>query len=536
MKKRIVAALLIAVLCIASTGCTKKEETSTENEALTYWVAMPSQLQGTGLTFNDLPMYDEYKKRMEMDVEFIHPPIGQEDEKFSLMIASGNLTDIVEYDWSKYPGGLTKAVNDNTIIALDDFIEEHAPNMYRIIEEVPGVKRDITTADGHYYGFPKINIIEPESKEFTITSGGLWLRKDWLDAIGMDVPTTIKEWDEVLYAFKDKLGKKAPLALPIGRFEGTMGHFNSAYNFALSFFVDGNKVKYAPLVPEYKDFIGQFAKWYKDGILDPEFATLTNNAVISQVQEGRSGAFWGYIGNHVGKILEAKKDDTEFELVAVPYPVAEDGGDGKCYIETLSRVAANYACITNKCKEPLKASKWLDYVYSREGNTLFTMGIEGLTYEIVDGFAEFTELITNNPDGLSNYEARARYGRGYSSGFGCGYPIKGTLEEREARAKKKRDESYPYQVQRDAHYAFNVNGPTRLDTLLPNLEYEPEIAEEITNIKFDVETYMMENITRFITGDRPMSEWDKFVGELKGLNVDKLLKYMQDAYDQYLAK
>ena len=164
------------------------------------------------------------------------------------------------------------------------------------------------------------------------------------------------------------------------------------------------------------------------------------------------------------------------------------------------------------------------------------MGIEGLTYEMVNGWPEFTDLINNNPDGLSSYEARARYGRGYSSGFGCSYPLQGTAEERAERVKITRDASYPYQTQRDAHSVFNVNGPTRLETLLPNLEYEAEVAEEVTNIKFDIETYVIENITRFITGDRPMSDWDKFIGELKGLNVDKLIGYMQDAYDQYMAK
>ena len=156
MKKRILAAMLVFALCFAAAGCKEGGETSSESgEKLTYWVALPSQLTGSGITFNDLPMYKEYNKRTGIEVEFIHPPVGQEAEKFNLMIASGNLPDIVEYDWSKYSGGLTKAVDDGVIIPLDDFIEDSAPNLYKIVSEHPDYKKAATTKDGKSTISPK---------------------------------------------------------------------------------------------------------------------------------------------------------------------------------------------------------------------------------------------------------------------------------------------------------------------------------------------------------------------------------------------
>ncbi len=531
MRKRTLALALSAVLCIGLAGCKDKKETAGESATLTYWVAMPSYFSSSGMTFNELPMYKEYEKRVGIDVEFTHPPMGQEAEKFNLMIASGNLTDIVEYDWTKYSGGISKAVSDGTVIAIDDFIKDSAPNLYKLVTDNDDVRRGATTSDGHYYGFPKINL---DKENLTITSGGLWLRKDWLDKVNMEVPETIDEWDSVLRAFKDKLGVNAPLALRVDMFQGVEGHFNNAFNIGMTYYVENGKVKYAPLEKSYEDFIGTFAKWYKDGLLDREFAVLTKDAITTQVKDNKTGAFWAYIGNGVGPILEAKKDDPSFKLVSAPYPVKEKG-DTSCYIGRSAVVAPNYACITKRCKDPKTAAKWIDYCYGKDGAILYRYGIEGETYEMVNGFPQYTELITNNPDGLSTFEAWSRYARGYASEIGC-MPLLGTAQQRADAAAESRRKNYTYQEQLDAYDNFNKNAKNRLKTILPALEYDADVADEVTGIKFEVETYVIENITRFISGDRPMSEWSSFIKELKSLKVDTLLEHMQNAYESYLNK
>jgi len=532
MKKRILAAMLVFALCFAAAGCKEGGETSSESgEKLTYWVALPSQLTGSGITFNDLPMYKEYNKRTGIEVEFIHPPVGQEAEKFNLMIASGNLPDIVEYDWSKYSGGLTKAVDDGVIIPLDDFIEDSAPNLYKIVSEHPDYKKAATTKDGKYYGFPKMNL----TGDVTATSGGLFLRKDWLDKVGMDVPTNVAEWTEVLRAFKNELGVKNPLSLYATQLKGDTGNFNSEFEVGLEYFVKNGKVAYGPMESGYKDMIATFASWYEEGLLDREFAVTTKDTILSQVQTGETGAFWGYIGNGAGGILAAmEKTNPEFELVGAPYP-KKDQSTTESYIGRVNVVAAPYACITKNCDDPQKAAKWIDYCYGREGSLLYNRGIEGETYTMVDGIPTDTDLIINNPDGLDAFAARARYHRGYSSDISARFAY-GTPEQQAEIKLNGLKASYPFQCQIDAYYTFNKNSENRSKTLLPALEYSGDVVDEVANIKFEVDTYKDENIVRFITGDRPMSEWNDFVKELKELRVEELLKYMQESYDEYSNK
>lgn len=533
MKKRIFAGILVAVMCIAAAGCTGKKEASTvDSGKITYWAAMPTYLANSGMTFNDLPMYIEYNKRTGIEVEFVHPPVAQDTEKFNLMLASGNLPDIVEFGWAKgYPGGVTKAVMDGVVVPLDDFIEKSSPNLFKILSENDAIRRDATTRDGKYFGYPKINV----DGSVTAASGGFFFRKDMLDKVGMDVPTNIEEWDKVLRAFKNELGVERPLAFRGAFLTSENGNFNSAFEVGSGYYLKDGKIAYGPLEPGYKDFIQTLATWYKDGLLDSEFAVLTADAVSSQIQSGKSGVFYGYLGNDAGKIMQVAEDQNlGFTLIGAPYP-KENPDSTDSYIGNVQRVGGPYACITKNCKEPEKAAQWLDYCYSKEGSILYLYGIEGESYNMVDGVPTFTDVITNNPDGLSTFEARARYCRGYTSYIGASFAF-GDPEQREQIKLNRLKSLYPYQEQIDAYYRFNENSENRYKTQLPVLEYETDVAEEVANIKFELDTYVSENLVRFISGDRPMKEWDSFVKELKSLKIDTLLGHMQKAYTQYSNK
>lgn len=535
VKKFYKALALTLAICLSAAGCAGGKQAETETEAgggdtLTYWADLPGYLSSSGMTFNELPMYKEYNKRTGIDVKFIHPPVGQRNEKFNLMIASGNLPDIIEYPWGEYSGGITKAVSDGVVIPLDGFIEKAAPNLFKILQAHPEYQKAATTRDGKYYGFPRMDLTD----DIVNISGGLFLRQDWLKKVGMDVPTNMEEWDAVLRAFKNQLGIEKPLVITAGSFQGTTGQFNSAFKVGLDFYLEDGKVTYGPLQPSYKDFIGTFAKWYSDGLLDSEFAVVTADAIKSQVINGETGAFFGWIGNVVGNILAAKKDDSEFKLVGAPFPTA-DPEDASCYVGVGAPVVAPYGCITKKCKNPELAAKWLDYAYSEEGYILYYYGIEGTSYEMVDGYPTYTDLIQKNPDGLGFFEAWSRYARGYTSCIGAKLPI-GTAEQQKKGFRELIEAQYPYQEQIDAFYTFNKNGENRKKTLLPALEYDTDIMGTVSNLKFEVDNYTSENLVRFINGDRPMSEWDAFVNELKSLNIEELLKYMQKSYEEYINK
>ncbi|MBR2884927.1 MAG: extracellular solute-binding protein [Clostridia bacterium] len=530
MKKRILAGFVAAVLvCVCFAGCdNKKEEVSTNEKSFTYWVELPSATATTVSNVGEIAMYKEMEKMTGIKVQFIHPPTGQSAEKFNLMMASREFPDVIEYNWAKYQGGATKAVSDGVAYPLNDIMEEHAPNFAKIMNDHPEFRREATTLDGKFYGFPSVR-----NGKGSQVYGGLYLRKDWLDDLGLEVPETIDEWETVLRAFKEKKGAIAPLLLSKGNFitASNNPHFTNAYNVGEGYYVDDNgKVCYGPAMDVYKDYLERMHSWYEEGLLDKEFATINGSAAQARILEGESGAGWGFLGSVLGGYLNAWKarGDDHIELVGAQYPVMNKGEEPN-FLPATSLVSGPQAVITTKAKNPEMIAGWLDYFYEPAGYNLLSFGVEGETYNMVNGVPTYTELVTKDPDGLSVFEVLGKYCRPTG---GPGYPgddDPGMTDERLAQ-------DYPYQCQIDALRTWSKYAVNSLQHQLPNLEYNTENSEERANLHLDINSYAEEMIMRFIIGDESLDNFEKFQKQMKKMGLDRLLEIQQEAYDAYMAK
>jgi putative aldouronate transport system substrate-binding protein len=96
---------------------------------LTYWSVMSEYVTASAATLAETELYKELKNRTGVEIEFLHPPVGQDKEQFNLMIASDELPDLIEYKWLEYPGGPEKALEDGVIVELNDLIDKNAPNL-----------------------------------------------------------------------------------------------------------------------------------------------------------------------------------------------------------------------------------------------------------------------------------------------------------------------------------------------------------------------------------------------------------------------
>ena len=143
----------------------------------------------------------------------------------------------------------------------------------------------IKTDEGHYYVFPFIR-----GDEALCHTIGPMIREDWLNELGLEVPTTIDEWHTVLTAFKEEKGATAPLT-----WEYTMGAltnedpFAYAFGACRNFFIgDDGKVHFGATEPGYKDYLTTFNQWYEEGLLDPDLATLALEQVSAKMTSDRA--------------------------------------------------------------------------------------------------------------------------------------------------------------------------------------------------------------------------------------------------------
>jgi len=116
-------------------------------ETLTYWTALDPNVAATSASLNDVGVYQGIEEITGTKVDFKHPA-GEGDrvtEQFNLMVASGNLPDVIEYNWLTVPKGPDNAIKNGTIIRLNELIEQYAPNFSKYLDENPDVKKMITT-------------------------------------------------------------------------------------------------------------------------------------------------------------------------------------------------------------------------------------------------------------------------------------------------------------------------------------------------------------------------------------------------------
>lgn len=522
MKKRILSgamALIMSgsVLCLS--GCGGDKQTADGNtDTLTYWCKMDAGVATHAQTYNEIEMYKEMEKKTGVHIDFTHPPIGQEGEQFKLLFASKERPDLIETYWPSYTGGPQRAIDDGMILDISEYLD-YAPNFKKAIEGdtelSKAYKKATVLPSGAIYGFPTFNVGEYR------TFCGTTIRKDWLDELGLEVPETIDEWTTVLRAFKEKKGAKAPLT---GELSGLLNNntFVGAFGVGQRFYVDDGKVKYGPMEDGYKEFLTTINEWYKEGLIDKDLPTNKSTLVDSKILNGESGAlFYTPIGGGIGKYMGQQKEGSKYDLVAAPFPVLKKGDMNEYTIVDGDVNLSGTVAISATCKDPIAAVKWMDNWYSEEGYYLMNFGVEGVSYNMVDGKPVYTDTILKNPDGLSVSEALRMNCR-------ASVPAPGFQQ-----APEYLDQFYQYDQQKEAVKLWAENVPLSKKHSMPISYKSADDENRISEIANDLETYVSEKLWAFVTGKESIDKYDSFRDEIKkSFNVEEYIKIQQKYVDE----
>ncbi|GGA41240.1 extracellular solute-binding protein [Paenibacillus physcomitrellae] len=487
----------------------------TDNK-LTYWAELNGNVAGIKSTFNQVPFFQEWQRRTGVALTFIQPPANQAKEAINVLFASGDLPDMMEYEWINYPGGPEKAIHDGYILRLNDYIDKYAPNLKKYLQEHPDIDLQIRTAGGSYYAFPFI-----QGDVQLRTYQGPIIRKDWLDELGLEVPVTIDDWHTVLKAFKEKKGAEAPLTflgVPNPLFGIESGGFIGAFGIKKGFYQENGKVKFGPIEPGYKDFLALFREWYAEGLLDPNFAAVDPETQDTNMILSRSGASIWNAGAGIGTWLPfMKNNDSSVELAPAPYPVLHRGERPK-FGQLAPAVGSSSVAISAKSKHIEEAVKMLDYGYGEEGHLLFNFGIEGVSYEMKDGYPAYTDIILNNPEKLAPSQALAMYTR--ASYFG---PFVQDIRYME--------QYYTLPEQQEAIRLWS-DTDAALHTL-PALPITEKESTELSAIMKEVNKLVTEMSLKIIMGLEPVSAFDEYVNKIRLLDIQRAIDIEQLALNSY---
>ena len=536
------ALLMVAVMAAASlAGCGQTEQkpaasseaagSNTEvaapefsypmegNPTVTYWMELNGNVAANWSSMEDTYFGKNLQAATGVDIEFQHPAVGQTAEQFNLMMSNAELPDIIEYSWLGYAGGPSAAIDEEVIIPLNDVIDQYMPNFKAYLEANPEIDKMIKTDDGVYYCVPFIR-----GGDSLLTSMGLMLRGDWLEELGLEVPTTIEEWETVLTAFKEKKGATGAFTYQYASGGLTNNNpFAYAYGVCRQFYIgDDGKVHYGAIEDGYKEYLMTMNKWMEAGLIDVDFATLTGDQVAAKVTSGAAGASFGYCGSAMGTWTNAgKSSNPDFTLVAAPYPTTVKGATPEMGQMDNNYLGTGSAAITTSCKDVEVAARLLDYAFSEEGSLLYNFGEEGKSYTVVDGTPMYTDELLNNPNGLSIAHAMSGYIRANYNG---------PFVQNELYAQQY----YQLDTQKEAVKLWSSTNMAkhRIPPTTPTVEESQEQAQ----ILGEITTYRDEMTLKFILGDMSFDEWDTYVANIEKMGIDRVLEIQNAALDRYNAR
>lgn len=493
-------------------------------EEYSYFVSYPDIMSNFfDQPFFDYPAWVELENRTGVHIEWVMASVMAETEIFYVMLNSGDYTDM--FSTNLLQNSVDFYVEEDIVRDIKDAVQEYMPNYLHNIELYPELAESIgSESDSGYWC-----VLHNYTKNNT-TQGGLVIRQDWLDELNLELPETLEEYHNALTLFKTELGADSALwinhdgILNSDAFSSAFGitsWVNNAGMLQYPFYQVDGVVKYGHAEDGFRQYLEMMAQWYAEGLVYQDFYSYTRsstNAPSEIITNGDCGVYTSQAAN----IHEYDDMIEGYNVVGALTPVMNKG-DAVHIDWSESGVSLNGLCVSTAVADdelPLLLKMW-DYCCSEEGGMLLNYGIEGETYEIVDGKPMFTETVTNSPMPAFTLALNA-----YTLGM-SGVGVIDRTRELSVYSEK--------QLEALDRWFRNVDGAYNLPDLMTLTTEETEQF----NARFtDVLTYVNTFTLGIITGNEKMSDdvWNNYLSTLDDLEAGVCTELYQAAYDRYMAK
>ena len=489
---------------------------------LDYWLVINGAMSATMESYADVAFFQMLEEYTGVKINWDH---NTSDENFSMMIASGEYPDLINWKYANIAGGVQALLEDEVIHDLTEMIPKYAPAYNEWMEANPEEKTAFTLG-GLQYQFVNFNsrLEDREIVYFKIL--GPQIHQDWLDKVGKEMPTTTDELYDVLVAFRDNdmngdgdATDEIPFAVGKGtdQLRALAGSFGTRIDMHVDP-EDANTMVYGPITDNFKKFLGYVKKLYDEGLINSDFAVAESAMnYITQIKAGFTISSMGssLIANHDNLKLE----NEEYNYVSVPWLIGPDGY--QCFIDD-SNANPRSTVVSTQCENLEIALRWLDYFYTDEGSIASTFGIEDESFEWVNEYPTIIEDIKNNDKGWSDEQCIARYMLG---------PITFPMA-RDYRFYEQMNLKEQYQIDIQTNWNLATNEIT-----MPPLIHTTEEAEEYSGLMTDIKTYVDTSYLEFIVGDLDLeADWDTYVSNVKSMGIEDAIAIKQAAYERAMGK
>ncbi len=544
MKKVLVIIMVLSLSFSLLTGCGAKNNTeSTDSNTSEGSTVSQEPLAFSVMTVNfgedptgkvvNNAWLEEMENLMgrELDISFQYVAMADYQEKIKIMLASGELPDLIT-SWGLEQTDIFTYGANGTFVELSSNMDK-LPNYQKYLDLAENSKVDLYSEDGKLYGFYAVETgwqdYSGGSNEISYAAA---FRKDIFDANNIAIPTTV---DEVYEAAK-KLKEIYPDKYPIMQMEEwqppinmliAANHLGGDYttNSFDGMYYDGSTYQYGPIQDGYKDALIEMNKWYSEGLISPDYFTQTqaNGNATMAAGDGMiiPAAWYGYPAQWANTY-----PDQEWVL-----KVGVSNSDyGNAWAYKMGNtddvvVRSNWAVLVNsKSKVVDDLLTFMDYQMSDTVKEILTWGVEGQTYTEVDGVKTLIDSILADP---STEMA--------SFGFGTGTCRSGIFPQIQDKTVQLGTELSEGFVNDDGTVTTSIipsyirenfsTEKARPETMIYKGSKSDDESEEYANIMTPINTYAAEQMASFINGTRSFDEWDEYVSEIKAMgDIDRAIE------------
>ncbi|MDO5144238.1 MAG: extracellular solute-binding protein [bacterium] len=390
------------------------------------------------------------------------------------------------------------------LIDLRPYLEECMPNLSALLQANPAWERAITLPDGAIVALPSINELQ--------NNNAIWINTVWLDRLHLSMPTTADELTEVLRAFKEndvnQNGKSDEVPMTFTgmwdlRFlQHAFGVVSNDYYVEVT---DG-MVRQTVTSDENRAFLAWLHTLWDEQLIDHTGFSTTDS--IRAITDSKADIPYGLV---FGPSMMSMLPSSELDHYDVLQPLSYQGQ--RRYRSLLGDITRGTFAVTSACKDPAAMLRWVDFLYSEEGNFLAQSGQLDKEYEL---HSDGTWSWLGDPSVVANSIMKD-----CTISSGVSHP--GYV-------------SLAYQMNYDdaaTHRAVAMLSELAESSVTP---YPPVFftsgqTERLAEVWSELGPYCETAMARFVTGDIPLNDenWSDFCARVQNLGMDEVVAIMQDA-------
>lgn len=550
--KRTTSAVLVAAMAASMmTGCGSKSKVSlndgtfkeVDKSTLEFPLAEKTTLTGT-ISYpantesdpNKRTIFERLQDKTNVEIDWTAIQADQWSDKISLEMA--NTKDMTDFIFSAgfSDNDLLKYAKQGVIIPLEEYIDAYMPNLKKVFDTYPEYRTMCTDTDGHIWALPWIEQLG-SGKEAIQTVGNMsFINKKWLDFLGLEVPTTTDEFEQVLIAFRDHAselqqefnidGSIIPMSCIVNDGDQDPGILINGFGEGYG---DADKGRHIAVTNDkevicsatqdgYKDGITWLHKLYEEGLIDTESFTQEWSTYVAKGKSGRYGVCFSW---------DVANIDNLEDWVPLPALTADTRNITPQNGSFTSGFDRGRCVVTAVAQNPALVCAWLDQMYDPFQSPQNNWG----TYGEDDDFDIF-ELSTNADGGEMLKHAP----------LGEASPV----EVREAEAVGGPlailDDYYDVYVTcpDDAQYRLDwikeyYTPDMNSDYVYPNVFMSQDDTKKLSDLQTDIEKLIDANKSDWIMNGFTDADWDQYISELDAYGLDEYLELFQKYLDAYYA-